>query len=105
MGRCPVKACMRAFWPLPATPATPTISLALTCKLKPSTALSPRSPTTTKSSILSCTGSSLEDSLGGKSNTTRDSPTMREANWADEVMRTGILSTSRPWRKTLTSSA
>ena len=103
--RWPVSDCISSRWPLPETPATPTISPARTSRLKSCTAASPRSPITCRPLMAKCTGPLSRRSRVSVTTTALPSPTIACARRCGVVAATAVLSTSAPRRSTLTSSA
>jgi len=112
--RWPTSASISSRWPLPETPATPTISPARTDRFRSRTALSPRSPRTVRPRTSSCTSpgvcgaSSASGRVASSSRTSSgpaSRPTMASASASGVVSATAPLCTRRPRRSTLTSSA
>ncbi len=103
--RWPPSDCIISRWPLPLTPATPTISPARTSRLSARTAGSPRSPSTFSARIDSFTAPGGLAARSGASAAALASPTIATASVSGVRWATGPLSMRRPRRSTLTSSA
>ena len=102
-GRKPTMTSASSRWPLPATPATPTISPDRTVISAARSALLPRSP---RAESPDTSRSGASGSLGGgRSVTAGEAPTIRPANCAESVSATvKEAATVSPPRSTVASS-
>ena len=105
MDRRPASASTKSFWPLPATPAMPTISPACTAKLTPRTASRWASPCGLRT-CRSVTCSTTPPILAGGLLTCRITlrPTMAREIWAGEVCAVSNVLTTAPSRSTVARS-
>ena len=98
----PARASRISAWPLPATPATPTISPRRTSKVTPFTRGWPRASSTTSPS----TARSVSPGRAAAFSTWRLTarPTISSASSSGLVSTVGRVATTWPWRMTVTAS-
>src|SRR5215211_3636206 len=101
--RRPVTASISSVWPLPSTPAMPTISPARTWKETSCTASSSRSSSTVSPSTSSSTSAGVPGVLSTRSSTSR--PTISRARPSRVAPSVGTVSIILPRRRTVTRSA
>ena len=98
----PASASSSSDWPLPATPAMPTISPARTVKLTPLTRVTPAPSRTVRRSTSSTGAPGRAGPFSTRSSTLR--PTISSASSSVEVSAVRRLATMAPWRITETLS-